>query len=95
MTHNEFVYNIIAGTNYNDADDIALRHALSCAMREQCLDDYLRRGMGQQCRPLGGPGRRRSPGSGRTHHRRLAVGAHSRISNLSHFGCHRAKEVGP
>jgi hypothetical protein len=46
MTRDECLLNIIAGTNYDDDEDIALRQALSCALRERCIDDFARRRLG-------------------------------------------------
>jgi hypothetical protein len=92
MTREELLLNIIAGTNYDDDEDIALRQALFCALRERCLDASIRRGIGRRLRRHDGIGRRCSPESYRRH-RAAAVGFHNRRTKQNHFGCHRAKEI--
>jgi hypothetical protein len=81
MTRNECLLNIIAGTNHNDAEDIVIRRALFCAVRERYFDDLVPCSIGRRSRLHGGLGGRCSPASYRK--RREVV------------SFHRTKEVSP
>jgi hypothetical protein len=94
MTRNELMLNIIAGTNYEDEEDIVIRHALACAVRERYLDDFVRRSTSRRWRAPGGLGRRHSSGSCRRHPE-SAVHIHRRLSSSRQSGCHRAQEIAP